>query len=394
MTYTFADPKEWLFQIIPDIQSQLWEESQVYPNPSSCWCAYLNKVALRGFTEWIKSEYDMQATVWESSPNVVAFWQFVNGTAILLNERRIVLIPSEAIEDSELEVPQEWVDIPSWTADFYLAVQIQPDEGWVRFWGYTTHQELKALASYDSEDRIYSMDARHLTLDLHAFWTAYQYCQIEDIQASIPNLPELSTTQAENILQSLSSSTVFPRLKLQWSDWGALLDNEQYRLRLHQQQQQDSSLLDSSLVNLSAWFQDIYEDSWQAIETFFNSEHRTLAFNFRNSAGLSDTNIKRAKVINLGTEIEPQKVVLLVGLISSANQKVAMRVQLHPFDDKYLPSNINLALVSESAEIIQEVQSRIQDNSIQLKLFEGEIGEYFSIRVSNHENQITENFMI
>ena len=35
-----------------------------------------------------------------------------------------MLIPSEAIDDSELEVPQEWVDIPSWAADYYLAVQI------------------------------------------------------------------------------------------------------------------------------------------------------------------------------------------------------------------------------------------------------------------------------
>ena len=68
---------------------------------------------------WIQTEYALQATVWESSPNTPAFWEFVNGTAILLNERRVVLIPSEAIDNRELEVPQEWVDIPSWVADFY-----------------------------------------------------------------------------------------------------------------------------------------------------------------------------------------------------------------------------------------------------------------------------------
>jgi len=26
-------------------------------------------------------------------------------------------------------VPQEWVDIPEWAADYYLAVQVNPDSG-------------------------------------------------------------------------------------------------------------------------------------------------------------------------------------------------------------------------------------------------------------------------
>jgi len=31
-------------------------------------------------------------------------------------------------------VPQEWVDIPEWAADYYLAVQVNPDSGWLRIW--------------------------------------------------------------------------------------------------------------------------------------------------------------------------------------------------------------------------------------------------------------------
>lgn len=398
MTYTFADPKEWLLQITPEVQTELWQQSQIYATPSSRWLAYINQISNYAFVNWIKTEYEEQATLWNTSANIPGFGEFVNGTAILLNEKRVVLIPSEAIiNDNELEVPQEWVDIPSWTAEYYIAVQVQPDDGKVRFWGYTTHKELKELAFYDSADRNYRMDARHLTLDMDAFGIAYQHYQPEDTKAAIPDLPKLSPTEAENLLQQLTDlKTVFPRLKVPFTKWGALLENEEYRLRLHQHRQQGFSLNSalSSLINLSAWLQDIYEDSWQAIDTFFNLDNRSLAFNLRNSASLSPNNKLRAKTIDLGTETQPQRIVIVVGAIPSPNQKISIDVKLLPLNDKYLPSNIKLAVVSDSAEILEEVQSRTQDNSIQLQLFEGEAGECFSIRVIGEGNQITENFMI
>ena len=161
MQNAFADPKEWLLE--STIQSQLWQQSQRYATPSSRWRAYINQICLDAFLNWVQTEYALRASVWYSSPDVPAFWEFVNGTAILLNKRRVVLIPSEAIDDLSLEVPQEWVDIPSWAADFYLAVQVNPDGEWVRFWGYTTHQQLKTAADYDPVDRTYCLDARHLT---------------------------------------------------------------------------------------------------------------------------------------------------------------------------------------------------------------------------------------
>jgi hypothetical protein len=394
MTCAFADPKEWLLEIAPTTQAQLWQQSQLYSTPSSRWCAYINQICLHGFMDWVQTEYGEQPTVWESSPNVPAFWEFVNGTAIVLNDKRVVLIPTEAIDDGELEVPQEWVDIPGWQADFYLVVQVKPDEDYVRFWGYTTHQELKEKASYDSVDRTYCMDARHLTKDLNAFSMAYQFCQTEDLKV-ISTLPELSTIQAENLLQRLSNSqAMFPRLEVPFSSWGALLKKEQWRQQLYQQRQQSQQINSSLRSNLSDWVQGIYEASWQAIDTFLNSNSNNLAFNFRSGAGLTAAGVKRAKVIDLGTQAESVKVILLVSLIAFSQQKMGIRVQLHPFNDRHLPLNIKLVLKDESAQIIQEVPARVQDNFVQLRLFEGEVGECFTIQVILDSYQTTENFMI
>ncbi|WP_096607926.1 DUF1822 family protein [Calothrix sp. NIES-2100] len=399
MTSAFIEPQELLLEISPSLQESSWQESQVYATPSSRWRAYINQISLDGFLNWVKTEYVSHVSVWYSSPGIPAFWEFVNGTAILLGERRVVLIPSEAIDDRELEVPQEWVDIPSWTADYYLAVQVKPDGEWVRIWGYTTHKDLKSLADYDPVDRTYCLDVQHLTKDLNAFFLSYQFCRGEEMKTAIAPLPELAPAQVKNLLQRLSSTEVtFTRLAVPFSTWGSLLESEQWRQDLYQhylyQQQQPSQFLNVQ-VNLSRWLEEIYDASWQAIETFFAPNSSSLAFNFRSSSGLGGASIKRAKLIDLGMEIDTQKVILLVALIPDANQQVSIRVQLHPAGNQpYLPANIKLVLLSDQAEIIQQVQARNQDIYVQLKLFDGEVGECFTIQVALDSYQITENFLI
>ncbi|MEH1916480.1 DUF1822 family protein [Nostoc sp.] len=393
MTCAFADPREWLLEISPTIQAQSWQQSQVYATSSSRWCAYINQICLHAFLDWISTEDFPQASVWYSFSGIPAFWEFVNGIAILLEGRRIVLIPSEAIDDSELEVSQEWVDIPSWAADYYLAVQVKPDGEWIRIWGYTTHKELKSLAHYDSVDRTYCIDARHLTKDLTAFSLSYQFCKREEMKAAVALLPQLSTKQAENLVQRLGNASFrFSRLAVPFITWGALLENEQWRQRLYQQRQQSQS--SQVRVNLSRWLEGIYDNAWETTETFLLFNFNSIAFNFRSSSGSGVGSIKRAKLIDLGMEIESQKVVLLVAFIPEDSQQVSIRVQLHPANEEYLPVNIKLALLLESEEIIQSVQAREQDNYIQLKRFDGEVGECFSIQVTFDSHQITEYFVI
>ncbi len=384
MTFTFAEPTEWLLEISPSLQAQSWQESQVYAKPSSRWRAYINQICLHAFLDWVKTEYIAEATV---EP---AFWDVVNGSAIAVGEKRILLIPSEAIDDSELEVPQEWVDIPSWAADYYLAVQVNPGADWVRVWGYTTHQELKSKSSYDPVDRTYCMDARHVTKDLNAFFLTYQFCQGE-ARAALNPLPELSAAQAENLLQRLGSSSVtFPRLAVPFTVWGALLENQHWHQRLYQLRQGIPLQVG---VNLSEWLQGIYSGGWQAIETLLGSNSSSLALNLR-SASDSVDGITRAKLIDLGMQIESQSVVLLATLVSEANGQVSVRVQLHPVSGElYLPFGMKLALLSEG-EMLGEVQARSQDNYVQLPRFDVEKGESFNIQVTLNNFQITENFII
>ncbi|MBV9386644.1 MAG: DUF1822 family protein, partial [Chroococcidiopsidaceae cyanobacterium CP_BM_ER_R8_30] len=153
----FADPTQLWLEVSQTTQANAWQQSQSFRAPNCRWNTYLNLSCLNTFLPWLREEYEPGAAPWPNLAALPSFWGVVNGTAITLGTKRLVLVPTETIDLSELRVPQEWVDIPSWVADYYIAAQVNPDDGWVRIWGYTTHQQLKTSGSYDSGDRTYCL---------------------------------------------------------------------------------------------------------------------------------------------------------------------------------------------------------------------------------------------
>jgi hypothetical protein len=148
-------------------------------------------------------------------------------------------------------------------------------------------------------------------------------------------------------------------------------------------------------VNLSQWFENLFESGWHSLEALLGTNQENLAFSFRSASGLSERQVKRAKLINLGLQLGSQSVALLVAIAPEAERKVGIIVQVHPVGgETYLPPNLRLALLSEAGDILQDVQSRSQDNYIQLKRFRGNPGECFNIQVTFGDASMTETFAI
>lgn len=233
-----SNPTELTLKISPELQAAAWEASQSAATAATRWNTYLNQLCLQTFLPWVQEEQDSQAKPWPHPSALSSFWELVNGVAINFSHSRLVLIPSEAVDLSELEVPQEWVDIPGWVADYYLAVQINPDEQLIRVWGYTTHQQLKATAEYNSGNRTYLVSEEELISDINVLWVARRLCPEEQTRAVISPLPAISLTQAEQLLQRLGSpSIVPPRLAIPFTVWGALLEHGGWRQRLSEKRQ-------------------------------------------------------------------------------------------------------------------------------------------------------------
>lgn len=232
--FNFVEPTDLVLEITTE-PNQVWLQTQSFSTPASRYQAYLNQLCLSAVLPWLQEEYSLKANPWPSVATLPSFWEVVNGTAIEIDGIKLVLVPSEAIDLSELRVPQEWVDIPRWAADYYLAVQVEPDEGWVRIGGYCTHQQLKSKGSYDAGDRTYCLDEDDLITDISVLWVARQLCPEEATQTALAPLRALPLTQAENLLQRLGNpDVVAPRLAVPFELWGALLEHGGWRQRLYE----------------------------------------------------------------------------------------------------------------------------------------------------------------
>jgi len=393
--------KLWL-DLSDQEQQTAWQISAQnhYSNPAARWNAYLNCLCLNAFLDWLKEEPDLGETpkVWPSDHQLPSIWEFVNGTCVTVGDLRLLLIPSDKSNLTEFRIPQEWVDIPNWVANYYLAVQINLEENWIGVWGYTTHQQIREKAKYDFMDRTYLLDEEDLIADINVMWVAREVCSVQKPQLKM--LPELSNVEIEKLLKQLDHWTPDLPENVSEQEWMALLALDEGRQDLYQKRlaKHRGNLVAYSqplVNNLSKWFQNVFEAGWHSFDTLVSSQQNTLAVQFRSDATLNEVRVKGAKLIDLGMQIRNTAVVLLIGLTSEIDDKVSIRVQLRPANEEvYLPPDLKLLLLSGSGNILQEVQSRSHDNFIQLKKFKSPPGKSFSLQVTLGDISIKEDFML
>ena len=157
-------------EISATVQAQSWNQGKQSLTSAAHWQTYINQMILETFLPWLKTEYESFAQAWPEGVSIVPLWQVVNGTGITLDplgatEKRLVLIPNVSIEQTEFRVPREWIEIPSWVGDYYLAVAVNPEGDFLRVYGYATHELIRQKGQYDPIDRTYCLSTLELMKD-------------------------------------------------------------------------------------------------------------------------------------------------------------------------------------------------------------------------------------
>lgn len=402
MTFTFSDPMQLWLEISTSAQANAWQHSQLIQSPRGRWQVYLNQLCLRTLLDWIQSERSTDVLAWPLEGASPVSWELVNGSVITLGDRKLALIPIEGVGHDEIEVPQEWIDIESWAADYYLAVQVNVEEGWLEYWGYTTHQRLKTLSDYDSMERLYSLSAEALVQDINALWTTLEFCPTAETQTDLEPLADLSDIQADGLIERLSEAE-FPRLSVPFFQWGALLANAAWRQRLQEQRLNvlSGESVASAGLSLSQYLQrmqnallqssdSIIAAGWQSVEAVFGVEASQLAFSFREA---EQTAGRQAKLIQLGSAMS-QSVRLVLLWQRESDDRLAIQAQLYPNEGElYLPPDITFSLISDQDEVLQSIQSELENNYIQLRRFRCPIDYAFGIEMQLGELKVTERFV-
>jgi hypothetical protein len=392
---------------IPQVEQQkAYQQAQQYSNPTACYNAYLNRVCLYHFLnwlqDWLREEYNLSASVFPSEECLTHIWEFVSGAAIQFGDTRLVLIPTESIDLDALYVPQEWVDIKTWKADYYVAVQVNldgDDDCWMRICGFTTHRQLKNQGTYNEDSRTYSLPHKALADNIISLFATLEL----NLQVEVSSEVTLSEADATNLLYLLGDASVYtPRLfDIPFTQWAAVISNEQWRQQLYNQRlgiiKNTASVslpnLSKAKTNLTQWFNKFFEAGWQSLDTLIYTSTLNLALECRSSHNREITE-KGAKIVDLGMQLNGKSVALLLAISQEPEGKTGVIAQVHPTgNDNYLPLNLKMSLL-ESDNVLQEVQSRSRDCYIQLNRFKVLPGTNFSIRLVLGEFSITEDFVI
>ncbi|MCU0527548.1 MAG: DUF1822 family protein [Elainella sp. Prado103] len=427
--FTFADPVELWLEVSADLQATAWRFAS-YSSAANHWNGYINQVCLEALLSWLRSEQAPQATA--GLTDRAAIWEVVNGSVIEWEGIRLAIIPTEAIDDAELAVPQEWVDIPDWAADYYLAVQIDREPSlehaserdleryspsnpasdpatfneeesatWIRVWGYAPYQIVKS-SPYDPTDRTYNVDATALTRDWSALWVTLQYCPIEPPQVAA--LPALTNADADRLLQRLADQP-FPRLSIPFDRWGALLQHPTWRQQLYRFRTQGLAGLSPDRVNLGEWLQQRVSEGWQSLESVLgrpewgwglrsiDSSPSPYSDTLPSTSSESAPIAPQAKSISLGNQ-ENQTVALAIQLTPEAEERIAVVVQVYPMDQAIVPAGLRLSLLDETGEVLQTVEAGSQDSLIQLRRFRAPLGTAFQVAVELDRDQVIEQFVL
>lgn len=226
------EPTQLFVEISEADKNRVWKQTEASATPVSRWNAYLNQVALEALLPLLQEE-DSKAKVGHGSNALASFWELFNGTSIDLDGKRLLLVPSETTDLGELRVPQEWVDISNLAADYYLAVQVNLDDNYVRVWGYCTHLQLKKAPNYQAGDRSYTLAEDELIGDLSVLWLAREFCPNEVTQAEVTPVAPLSAEQAKNLIERLSNAELLiPRMTIPFQYWAAIVADDNTRQRL------------------------------------------------------------------------------------------------------------------------------------------------------------------
>lgn len=156
----------------------------------------------------------------------------------------------------------------------------------------------------------------------------------------------------------------------------------------------------SPAIQLSQWFNQVFEPGWQTISDFLNPVQLNPAFRSRtldqqaDSFPLRSLDVHRAKLIDLGVQLGQASVVLLVELQPETIDRINVHLRVYPVNGNlYLPTGVQLVLLDAAGETVSTVTAREADNYIQLRLI-GQPGEAFGVTLALNQVGVTEQFLV
>ncbi|MGK7944734.1 MAG: DUF1822 family protein, partial [Microcystaceae cyanobacterium] len=239
----------------PEEQENAWNSSDhPYSNSVSRWNAYLNKLSLNTVKKIFRDDDELGRQEIREYPQdqQVSFWDILNGSYLTVGSLRFLIIPSDTDQINDLEIAQEWIDIPSLVPHYYGFVNLDLEENLFYLLGFLTHKMLNQNATLQPNKRLYYLSQPHL-LSLDSLVISQKRLSSNPISQNTTTHLQLSSKMAKSLIQQLSQTAHYsPKLDTSFRTWAALIENYQWREKLYQERLKEAQ---STVLKIEHWLQ-------------------------------------------------------------------------------------------------------------------------------------------
>lgn len=283
-----AQPQPLILDISPSAIATAETLMDRQSTPLAAWQAYHHHMALETLMAWLQAHRPEAIAPWLPSSEQPAFWEGVGGAALQWGEVRLALFATETEDLESWLIPQEWVDLPAFVADYYLAVELHlepdPAESWLAVVGYATHGMVRE--SHRNEERCYCLDREAFIPDLYLLFLGQRlFGRRWSRVSAVPQF--LPAVQAQLLQDCVRMAE--PRLGLPFEQWGSLFSVAAWRSQLYRERMQQGSQA-PQIVSLGQWFrrweseiEQAIQQGWRSLEEIandFHSSEMSLAYRF------------------------------------------------------------------------------------------------------------------
>ncbi|MEB3160325.1 MAG: DUF1822 family protein [Synechocystis sp.] len=310
-------------------------------------------------------------------------WELTNGLGCENNQYKLVIIPSLDFDTDEFVVPQEWVDIQDFVADYYVAVQVNLEDNYAYFWGFASHAMVKHQGVYDSQARVYRLAHQQMITDGEIIWLMQGLGHTE--RAPIAPVVPPTSTPLDTLLSTIPPA-IAPVLRRQMPVdlWGAILRNPGDRQRLidwlpdrltvtevsnaEPEQATVGQTLASSLVQLSQWLSGEMESlstGWRELEQLINPGWQWAAV--RSASSPQSSWQSKGTLVELDGLSQP--LVLGVAFREATPSTYEIWIELYPSpQQQILPRGLRLEILAADNTVVMAVESEATTPYLRLNL--------------------------
>ncbi|EKV00022.1 Protein of unknown function (DUF1822) [Leptolyngbya sp. PCC 7375] len=277
----------------PDYFNRAVHVSDQVLGESCQWQTYLNALGLQGFIQWI-AEQESSIVVNQENCSLLQP-EYAGAIAAVCNLRiggfKLCLLAAENLLNETISIPAAAIDLPEFSAHFYIVTEVQEEQKQVVVRGYGRYDQLvsyRHLINLSADKRwnytfplfLFDTEPNHLLFNVRLLDPTAM--TLSGVHPKSP-LPTITQIDLNTILSQPHSSQQCLWQLLPWAKGASLLQRPELLRMLHQWQQSPEkptslrihiteifTLLTQQAINTAQWLSAEFDELSQSLGWFSN----------------------------------------------------------------------------------------------------------------------------